>query len=150
MAAQKLLIVEDDTFKSDRICDCLTRLSETPVITLVTSVQAAVAILAERCFDVVLLDMALPSHQAHPGGAPASSLLSGGIEIIMELSFLNRREKVIVITQYPEIEIEGVLVPVEHAEAAFKKMCNINLTGVVHYKHEEKVWETSLITALRN
>lgn len=148
MAAMKILIVEDDAFKLERISNCLKRVAKPPALTVAMSVQSAVATLSAQRFDVVLLDMALPSHEVRPGGAPPSSLLSGGMEIIMELDFLKRAEKVTVITQYPEIEIEGELIPVERSEAALKRMCAVNFAGVIHYKHDEKEWETVLIQTL--
>lgn len=148
MSAEHVLIVEDDAFKLDRISDCLRQLTHPPSITVVKSVQTAVAALAERVFDVVLLDMALPSHELRPGGGPPSSLLSGGMEVIMELSFLNRSDKVIVITQYPEVEIEGVLVPVEKVEQTLRRICPMNLVAVIHYKNEETNWEVALISEM--
>ena len=62
----------------------------------------------------------------------------------MELAFLHRTENVVVITQYPEIEIEGELIPVEKAETVLKAMYPVNFAGVIHYKHDEKEWEEAL------
>jgi CheY-like chemotaxis protein len=144
----KVLIVEDDTFKLERITGCLRNLPKAINITIATSVQFAVATLASASFDFILLDMALPSHDLKPGGAPSSSMLSGGLEVIMELSFLLRRDNVIVITQYPEVEIEGDLIPIDNAEQVLNSICNISLTGVIHYDHETNDWETSLLKML--
>jgi CheY-like chemotaxis protein len=143
-----ILIVEDDAFKLQRISQCLERLPDNPQMTIVTSVQAAVALLAKNQYDIILLDMALPSHDIRSGGAPASSLLSGGLEIIMELAFLRRQERVVIITQYPEIEIEGNLVSVDQAHAALRQLCDVNLAAVIHYKHEEASWEAALLKAV--
>jgi CheY-like chemotaxis protein len=145
MLGTKILIIEDDSFKLERISNCLDRLTPRPTTTVVMAVQTAVAALTNHTFDIVLLDMALPSHQTRPGGGPPSSLLSGGMEIIMELSFLKRPERVIVITQYPEIEIEGTLVAVDHVEETIRRIYNVNLGAVIHYKHEETEWENTLI-----
>ena len=148
MSQSSLLIVEDDAFKIERIQACLAKASQPPRVCLANSVQASVAAIANGAFDAILLDMSLPSHDVRPGGAPASSLLSGGLEVIMELAFLKRPEKVVVITQYPEVEIDGVLVPVLRADHAIREMCDISLLGVIQYKHEEQAWEALLLNLL--
>ena len=149
MSSAQILVVEDDAFKLDRISACLKRLNSTAYLTIVTSVQAAVAALADKFFDIVLLDMALPSHELRAGGGSASSMLSGGIEVIMELSYLRRREKVVVITQYPEVEIEGQLVPLNRVASTIMAMCDVNVAAVIHYKHEKSEWEGALIEAVQ-
>jgi CheY-like chemotaxis protein len=135
------LIIEDDAFKLDRIRGCLSNL--TYKLSDVSSLQAAVTLLAQREFDFVLLDMALPSHDLKRGGGPSASMLSGGIEVIMELAYQCRNEKVIVITQYPEIEIEGALVPVGSASEKLRKIFG-GVISVIHYKHESQSWEADL------
>lgn len=148
MDNRRILFVEDDAFKAERVRKCLDRIQRDLDVKLATSVQSAVSFLASDEFDLILLDMALPSHDLRPGGGSPSSLLSGGIEIIMELSFLERQEKVIVLTQYPEIEIEGELVAIDKAKAALENICPINLVATIQYKHEETDWESTLIEAI--
>jgi CheY-like chemotaxis protein len=143
-----ILIVEDDTFKYDRIISCLKNLSEKPSIKVARSVQAAVALISKAKFDFILLDMSLPSHDLLPGGGAGSSLLSGGIEVIMELSFLNRADCVIVITQYPEVEIEGELVSIANAHSTFRKLFPANIESVILYRHESNEWEQELLKNL--
>jgi CheY-like chemotaxis protein len=148
MSGTRILFVEDDAFKRERIYECIRQLNGPTTITTAMSVQTAVAALSAHEFDIVLLDMALPSHESRRGGGAVSSMLSGGMEVIMELSFLERKERVIIITQYPEIEVEGELVPIARVEQVLKRTFNVNLSGVVHYEHEEKGWEAALIRAI--
>ncbi len=142
-----ILVVEDDTFKLDRIMACLSRARFTEVDT-VRSVQAAVARLGERQYEFICLDMSLPSHDLKPGGSAGASLLSGGMEIIMELSFLKRTDAVIVLTQYPEIEIEGELIPIAGVHRALREMFETNTVGVIQYRHESTAWEDEVLSAL--
>jgi len=143
-----ILIVEDDTFKYDRIIACLKNLPERPAVKVARSVQAAVALMNEMRFDFILLDMSLPSHDLKPGGGAGSSLLSGGLEVIMELSFLERSDCVIVITQYPEVEIEGELVSIASAHATLRKLFSANIEAVILYRHESNDWERELLNTL--
>jgi CheY-like chemotaxis protein len=146
--AARILLVEDDAFKRERIYECIRRLKDQPIVRAVTSVQAAVAALNSEEFDIVLLDMALPSHDSRRGGGAVSSMLSGGMEVIMELSFLKRKDRVIVITQYPEVEIEGELVPIARVKQVLERTCSVSLSGIIYYEHEERDWEATLIQTI--
>jgi CheY-like chemotaxis protein len=148
MISSRLLIIEDDTFKLNRIVACLDKRTSSHSVTIVRSVQAAVAEVNTHEFDMILLDMALPSHDLKPGGGPGMSLLSGGVEVVMELAYLGRQDPVIIITQYPEIEIEGELVPVASVRSVLSRLFNIRVGGVIHYRHLADEWETALLKAI--
>ncbi|MBD9638459.1 response regulator [Ensifer sp. ENS07] len=140
----RALIVEDDSFKAHSVCDVVRKTFPSAVFTAATSVHAAVGKLQEMAFDLIMLDMALPSHQLRPGFGPTSSLLSGGLEVIMELSYLRRSDPVIVLTQFPEIEIEGNLVNLRKAKEILIENYDANIVSVIHYRHEHPEWRISL------
>jgi CheY-like chemotaxis protein len=150
MAARNIsiLVVEDDAFKLDRITACLKPVSDHFSITVVKSVQGAVNAVANERFDFILLDMSLPTHDLKPGGGAGTSLLSGGLEVIMDLSLLRRSERVIVLTQYPEIEIEGDLVPLDGVQAILDEMFEVQIDSVILYRQESNEWEDELLRSL--
>jgi CheY-like chemotaxis protein len=145
----RILLVEDDPHKHERLLAALAKFDLGHELIVVASVQSAVAAIDEGAFDFILLDMALPSHQLKPGGGPSTSMLSGGVEVIMELSYLNRPDRVIVITQYPEIEIEGDLVPVDESHERLSAMFGQTVVKVIQYDHESDKWEAALLRTLR-
>jgi CheY-like chemotaxis protein len=143
-----ILVVEDDAFKLDRVTSCLEPLWSSSSITVVKSVQGAVSAVANEKFDFILLDMSLPTHDLKPGGGAGTSLLSGGLEVIMDLSLLRRSEKVIILTQYPEIEIEGDLIPLDRVKAILNKMFEVEIDSVILYRQESSEWEGELLRSL--
>ena len=146
MNPSAILLIEDDSFKLKRVLACLGKRSDS--VTIATSVQAAVVEVNSRSFDVILVDMALPSHDLRPGGGPGTSLLSGGIEVIMELAYLGRSDPVVIITQYPEIEVEGELLPVAKVQPALQKLFDVRIKAVILYKHLSDEWEIALLEAV--
>lgn len=146
----KALLVEDDEFKANSVGAVVKDIRSSTDFTFATSVHAAVARLQESQFDLIMLDMALPSHQLRPGLGPTSSLLSGGLEVIMELSYLNRSDPVIILTQFPELEVEGELIPLRKAKEALKSHYAANIIAVIHYRHEQSEWRNSLIQEMKN
>lgn len=106
----KILIVEDDPFKLKQL---RRRVEEFPDITPVEvacSLQEAMATLSAHTYDVVLLDMAIPSH-AGTGSGDVYSQPVGGLDVLLYLSANERDERVIILTQYPTVEYDREHVP---------------------------------------
>jgi CheY-like chemotaxis protein len=147
----KLLIVEDDRFKRDSI---LAKVDNEGTVfqgpKLAGSVQAGIKAIIEDVFDLLILDMALPSHDLKPGAGPSTNLLSGGIEIIMQLSYLQRNDKVVVLTQYPEIEIDGVLLPLSKAKSELATSFYTGVIDVILYDNERVEWADRLNNVIRS
>ena len=138
-----ILVVEDDDFKLERLSRTLLEADPSAAITVAKSVRAAIEKLG-REYRLIILDMALPSHPMKPGTSPATSLPSGGIEILLELAYTSRSDKVVVVTQFQEIEIEERLVPTRAALDAFLEQGMDNVIAVLHYMPEADGWAAEL------
>ncbi len=143
-----LLLVEDDKFKSNIIQSAISTSIPDSEVTLCSDVQAAVANIQKNTYDFVLLDMALPSHQLLRGQGPPASLPSGGIEIILELSFLNRRDPIIVITQYYDIDIEGEPIEVGKAKQKIQSEYGANVAACILFNPDDDAWSKLLISTI--
>jgi len=134
------LIVEDDEFKLGEISKILSDDFPKSTIVQVGSVQQAIAALENEAFDLVVLDIALPSHEIAKGGGTPTSMPSGGIEVLMELAFYNREDLVVIMTQYPEVELDRILVPLSKLGEKVRSMVSINLLDVVLFDKVERDW----------
>ncbi|RUL97745.1 hypothetical protein [Rhizobium chutanense] len=132
-----ILVIEDDRFKFDQISELLIGKAE---VRWCRSVHSGVQALSSPGISAIILDMALPSHDLAEGGASPASLPSGGLEIIYELSYSNKLLPVIIITQYPEIEIEGSYVKIDRAAKTVRDLYQIDVVGVVHFKQNDQTW----------
>jgi len=139
-----VLLVEDDGFKSDDIHALLDTMGVPPAMRYAKSVSEAIAAIKERPFDLIVLDMALPSHTATPGAGAPLSLLTGGLEVLFELQSLARGDPCVVVTQYPEIEICGIFYPVALAAAAIETQYDIRIAGCVEYSDSSTQWRATL------
>lgn len=146
----RVLVVEDDTFKSDDIQNCLRQVEPKTDFVLSTSVAAAVLALQEERYDLIVLDMALPSHPIVAGGGAPLSLLTGGIEILFELQSMERSDSSVVITQYPDIEICGDFYPVSEAASAMHDKYEISVQACLEYSQTNDAWRTSLTKIYKN
>lgn len=146
----RILIVEDDSFKSESLHAFVNGSIPHAKILCVSDVASAVHEVQKNNFDLILLDIALPSHPVVSGGGSPMSLLSGGLEIIFELHSLNRNDPCIVVTQYPEIEITGKFFPVISAAEAIRECFGCDVIACIQYSEESNDWELELSELLKN
>lgn len=112
----KILVVEDDDFK---FSDILATISPRATSVLrASSVQAGYGLILSGHFDLVVLDMALPSHDLVAGAGNPYPQPVGGIELLLELADQGRSERVIILTQYPSIEFNRKFVPLRDFPSA--------------------------------
>jgi CheY-like chemotaxis protein len=143
-----VLLIEDDRFKEDLVTRQVTETRPQARIVVARSVQQGVRFLREQLYDVVLLDMALPSHENRAGGTQPISQLSGGIEILLELSYDGRSDPVVILTQYPDIEFNGKFHLLDKARKALNAELGANVIDVILFNAQENSWRDSLKKAL--
>jgi DNA-binding NarL/FixJ family response regulator len=144
----RVLLIEDDQFKQEHVERVICQSKPMAEITVERSVQHAVAALSSGPYDMIILDIALPSHGSRPGGAQPVSQLSGGIEVLLELSYDGRTDPVVILTQYPEIEFNGRLHPLDRAKKALLKEIRVNIVDILNINSRSNVWRDRLMKAL--
>lgn len=143
-----VLIVEDDNFKLSDIESFLDDHEFNVARTVVQSVGQAVIAINDKKFDLIILDMALPSQVAMVGGAQPLSLPTGGVEVLLELDYLQRLDKVIILTQYPEIQYEGASISVSKAKKKLNSSLGCNIISAEIFEPARKSWKLKVREAL--
>lgn len=144
----QILIVEDDKFKFGLIESEILAVCPEAKFQWAKSVQQGVQLLSQSALDFIVLDIALPSHPVRRGGGQPISQPSGGLEILLELSHTGRFDKVLILTQYPEIEFDGKLLSLVEAKSVFERMLNVNIRDAVHFDADNQSWKERLRRAL--
>lgn len=146
----KILIVEDDEFKLSSLIQFLEKNLRLTEIFKATNLYDATIIIDSINFDLILLDMSIPSHPLEIAGGTPKSLPIGGLQIIFELKSLKRMDDCIIITQYPDIEICGSHYPVKQAENYIFKHYNYKVLKCIQYSEGAAAWEIELKKVLSN
>jgi len=117
-----LVLVEDDHYKSEQILKIIRNSSyKDDDIQIFDNVKDAVVFCKNIIPDKLILDMSLPSHKALPGQGTPLPLPTGGFEILFELKSRNLMDiSILILTQYPEIEVEDEPIPVSESAEVIK------------------------------
>lgn len=131
------MIVEDDDHKLSQIIEILDRLSIDELNRVYfDNVKDAVRFLVNVAPQKILLDMSLPSHKALSGEGTPLPMPTGGIEILFELKRKRLLDtQVLILTQYPEIEIEDEPYPTNESASIFQEEYGFTELQTCHYEH---------------
>lgn len=136
----RVLLVEDDEHKRVSIVSALDACNVPLEVVIAESLYTGIQSIGEVEYDLVVLDMAIPSHPPVPGEGSPVSFNTGGLDILLELDSRGRNDRCIVITQFPEIEISQVFHPVEDASVAIEKELGYKVIDCIAYSGVDGDW----------
>ena len=148
-----ILIVEDDPHKLSQIVEVFNRVYQgTTEKKIVDNVRDAVRFLVESTPSKIVLDMSLPSHKALPGQGTPVPLPTGGIEVLFELKSKSLTNlPILILTQYPEIEIEEEPIPIDESAEALQEEYGFTQLQACYYDHIHSTkWKQITTEFLRN
>jgi len=145
----KIFIVEDDSFKLSKIETVISSVLPNASICALDNVHDAIVKINIEAPDVIVLDMSLPSHSAKIGEGSPLSMPSGGIEIILEMRQLKYTNiPTLILTQYPEIEIENEYYSIDESSEIISDLYGISNLVVIYYENDSHEWTEKVIKYL--
>ncbi|GAA0251878.1 hypothetical protein [Methylorubrum aminovorans] len=146
MSKRKILLVEDEEHK---INDLSRRISASTLsnaeLTVAKSVRDAIRDVMQFKYDIVILDMALPTFTKEKKSGETGGLAqaSGGIEVIRMMQKIKQAASIIIVTQYPDIFISGQLIKLKKIKDTLRQRYEVDVAGVVLYSYESQEWMSS-------
>jgi hypothetical protein len=101
-------------------------------------------------FDLAIIDMSIHSHEPEAGAGSPFPLSSGGLDVLFEIEHSGSSTSCIILTQYPDIEIEGLPIPVERAQQEILEKFGIKVAGCVRYVEDDNQWKAEVTSILEN
>jgi len=145
----KCLVVEDDQFKMEGIRSHLNDIfGERIEVFACQALASATALLASDTFHLAIIDMSIHSHEPEAGAGSPFPLSSGGLDVLFEIAHTGRDTACIVLTQYPDIEIESLPIPVHLAKREILDKFDIEVAGCVRYLENDNHWKAEIISIL--
>ena len=141
----RCLVVEDDPYKMDGICAHLRCvLGDRVEVTECQALSSATTLLATSSFDLAILDMSIHSHKLEAGTGSPFSLSSGGLDVLFEIEYSKAGTICVILTQYPDIEIDGTPVSIEQAQKEILEKFDIHVAGCVRYVEDDDQWKSEV------
>ena len=146
----KILIVEDDKYKSDAINDCLNDFFVNPEIFIEESLSSGLFTLDEEEIELIILDMSMPSFDVSEkdptGGTPESY---AGEDFLSHMTLMGLITPVIVVTQFDNFESAVGDVSLSNlSKKLFFDHPNI-YKGSIYFKVSSSRWKTELKKLLK-
>jgi|EndMetStandDraft_8_1072994.scaffolds.fasta_scaffold02016_5 CheY-like chemotaxis protein len=141
---KKLLVVEDDEYKATDLIKTVEATHTSLEIKKAASVTSALKFINEYAFDLVILDMSLPTFDISGPGGGGSPQGQGGVEVLRLAGRLKNKSSFVVVTQYPDIEIDGRETSLESAPIELARKFGVNVLGCLLYEFDDDSWRIPL------
>lgn len=149
-AMRQILLIEDEVHKREELSTYLSEfVAPEKSIDIVDSVREAVIAVGRKDYDLLILDMALPTFTIKDGvldGGLDQAL--GGVEVLRTLKLLGKSTKIIIVTQYPDVYLDGKRIRLRAAQAALSKKYDQDIRGAVLYKYKSSANRSKLKSIL--
>ena len=144
-----ILLVEDEIHKRDEMKQCIYEVYDYyPEI--VDGVNSAVLKVTTSDYDLVILDMALPTFgESSEDKKKGYDQAQGGIEVLRALKHAKKSTKVIIVTQYPDFHIGSMKVKLKESPKIISSRYNQEVIGAVLYNYKSKNTLSRVISILR-
>ncbi len=140
----KLLIIEDDLNKLNNLENFINSYFNEKLITIdlivKNSYQSGLESILTNDFDLLFLDMSLPSFDAYIGNDSGTPLSRGGELILYEMDIMDINLKTIIVTQHDDFDGDSLEVIHNKYKEKFSKF----YLNYVFYNVIESNWENEL------
>jgi CheY-like chemotaxis protein len=148
---KKILLVEDEPHKKEELSTSLENFFKGEAeVEHVDSVHAAYWAVSKHDYDLIILDMALPTFTAEEDAAERGfDQAQGGVEVLRALKSRSIKSRVIIITQYPDINFGGKRLKLAEAPKVLSQRYGQDVVGSVLYKYRSPSNHSKLTALLK-
>lgn len=136
----KILLIEDDKYKCEDVKSNIEHFFSGIFVDTVKSYKQGVMNSLYGNYDLLLIDMTLPTYDSESDSIQGDSLKNGGEMIVNEVYDEGKFVKFAIVTQYETFDGETLDV----VERRLKRLCGENYLGCVKYCSYKEDWKESL------
>jgi|JI6StandDraft_1071083.scaffolds.fasta_scaffold13772_2 CheY-like chemotaxis protein len=137
---KRVLIVEDDEYKLNGLVSAIRGLTRDIDIVTAMSFTTAVHLLKRQCFDLVVLDMSLPTFDATDAQAGGDAQGFGGRRIVRIAEEYGNSSPTILVTQFTVYEDLGESLTVGDLSTQIHEQLGEYFVGTVAYDRSSQDW----------
>ena len=144
----KILFVEDDDFKTKQVSELIRDILPEVDLTVARSVNMGMKAFKTDEFNLVLLDMSLPSFDKRPGDSGNLPQSFGGMEIMSYVDRFDLSTKVLVITQFEKLGTGSKQMDIVTLKDKLQNEYPSMFLGLIYFSATSDEWRLHLKEAL--
>jgi CheY-like chemotaxis protein len=145
-----VLLIEDDEPKLAQVLDFLKSTYSGVQVTVAKSLNSACRKVDARVFDVILLDMSIPTFDGgKTANASGRQRTYGGKDFLMYMWEMELQAPIFVITQFKDFPGEDGTVNMPELHEQMKRDFSTLYRGYVYFEHNSDAWKRSLARLLK-
>jgi CheY-like chemotaxis protein len=135
-----VLLVEDDEFKASDVAKVLAETVPDANLQRAMSVTTALKAINRSAYSLIVLDMSLPTFDLSGPGGGGSPQGQGGLEVLRLARRLGNPSPFVIMTQYPDIEIDRRDVPLSMASRTLRDHFRLDIRACLLYEFDGDAW----------
>lgn len=147
---KKILLVEDDQFKAKAILALIGQDFSGTIIEHAKSLSSGYKMLEGGGFDLLLLDMSLPTFDVGPNDSGGEPLGFGGLKLLDLLSESSLLLPTIVVTQFEQFGENEKAINLESLVMDLSKSFSDSFVGLVYYNSAKLDWKAKLVQLIKS
>lgn len=140
----RILFIEDNEYKRSRTSEFLLSLSSRIIIEEQKSFTGGCQAIERSAYDLILLDISLPTYDRTGSDAGGRFRDSAGREIARKIVRAKQLTPILFITQYGSFNDRGHAYSFETLKQQLKLECGENFVGMIFYDSSQSAWKIEL------
>lgn len=136
----RILLVEDDDHKIADLEPIVSSVLPSAYLTIKRSVREGTVAVKGGHFDLVILDLSLPTFDQKAFASGGTAQPQGGFEVLRMLDHIDRRPEILIVSQYYQVEFDGSYVPLDQSVEIIASRFGAKIMGVSIYDMESDEW----------
>ncbi|NYS31925.1 response regulator [Pantoea sp. WMus005] len=145
----EILVVEDNEFKRKRIVEVLSNEFESAKISECYSFTSAWQLIPERKYDLIVLDMSLPTFDKKESDSSGNFRVFGGKELARKLTKRKITSQFIFISQYKNFSDDVNSYTFESLKNELIEKYKSKCLGFLYYSNTKSEWRDELILIVK-
>lgn len=145
----KVLLVEDSEHKRGRVLFFLSESFPDFKVLEAQSFNSACKLIDTTRFDIVLMDMSMPTYDRSPTESGGRFRTFGGRELARKIMRKGVDTRVVFLTQYDAFSASVGSHTLETLGEALKNECGVSYGGLIHYDSSKSSWKEQLESVLK-
>lgn len=139
-----ILVADDEEYKRKQVVEVVRSSMSDAIVTETRSLRTTLRCLLSRPYDLLVLDMTLPTYDDNPGEHSGRPQAFGGREVIRHLRRRRVPTPTVVVTQFESFGQGAEAFTLEELDHDLRSIHPVHYLGAIHYKPTSDVWQLEL------